>query len=153
MIGLYGCYSKQIQIAQDSVKFAHDSLKINEMKNMGRGFAGRNTLNQFLNDKVFFEDEELMIGCEGIVFNSNVLKKQSSVNSMFDLIKKNFKASVKSFPSSMRAARSHRNLRASRPTYAQGSGPAHWGRLPDTPLRKSLSRRQLQTTHLAVPSR
>ncbi|MGE3063078.1 MAG: hypothetical protein AB7T10_05535 [bacterium] len=101
MIGLYGCYSKQIQIAQDFAQFSNDHLKINEMKNMGRGFAGRNTLNQFLNDKVFFEDEEFMIGCEGIVFNSNVLKKQSSVNSMFELIKKNFKTSVKSFPSSM----------------------------------------------------
>jgi hypothetical protein len=66
-----------MQISQDSAKFAGDPLKINEMKKMGRGFAGRNTLNQFLNDKVFFEDAELMIGFEGIVFNSNVLKKQS----------------------------------------------------------------------------
>ena len=101
MIGLFGCYSKQQTMQRDSFKFSDGSSRIKEIKNMGKGFAGRETLNRFLNEKVFFEDNDVMIGLEGIVFNSVALKKQSSANSMFDLIKKNYQSSVKSFPSAM----------------------------------------------------
>ncbi|MDD3804158.1 MAG: hypothetical protein PHW02_07240, partial [bacterium] len=101
MIGLFGCYSKET--AGGLKQYSFDSVlgRIEETKKMGQGFCGRSTVNKFMNDKIFFEDEEVIIGLEGIVFNSEELKKQSAVNSMFQLVRKNYKSSPKSFPSSM----------------------------------------------------
>lgn len=48
----------------------------------------RNTLNKFLNDKVFYEDEEFILIVEGVVLNKDILIKKTHSNSFQKTVKK-----------------------------------------------------------------
>lgn len=48
----------------------------------------RNTINKFLNDKLFEEDEEIAVITEGVIYNSRILIEKHSASNLFQAVKK-----------------------------------------------------------------
>ncbi|MEO0299150.1 MAG: hypothetical protein ABIN39_08370 [candidate division WOR-3 bacterium] len=99
MPGFWGVFSKSKSFKTVELEELISTNVIKKRKNFEKGFIFQNSLNKFLNDKVFFEDDEIFICFEGLFFNHNDLRKEYSVNDNFYLIKKLFFESKNSFPS------------------------------------------------------
>ena len=82
MAGIYGVLSRQKQdIKNVYTYFYSESLDntINEEFEYDNFIYGRSVINKFLDDRVLFEDEHVIIGFEGVFYNK-ISKKSHETN-------------------------------------------------------------------------
>lgn len=73
-----------------TTSYNYDSNKLKKEKNIKKdNFLVYSKFNgKFSDDKVFFEDSEILIVLDGVIVNNKELQKKYSANNNFDLIKK-----------------------------------------------------------------
>lgn len=82
MAGIYGVWSKQKQEIKDIYRYFYSSSLDNiikeefEYKNF---IYGRSVINKFLDDRVLFENEHVIIGFEGIFYNKTTQKSEETI--------------------------------------------------------------------------
>ena len=69
----------------ESNKFIYESKKYNSIS------IQRLIINKFLNDKVFFENDDFIVLIEGVVLNSLNLAKENNVNTLKEYIEVSLK--------------------------------------------------------------
>lgn len=97
MPGFWGVWSFGKNFKKVELEELISTNIVKRRKEFQKGFIFQNSLNKFLDDKVFFEDEDIFICFEGLFFNHNELRKENSVNDNFSLLKKLFYESKNSF--------------------------------------------------------
>lgn len=86
MSGIYGVYSKnKLDIHDVYNDFYSSTLKttINEEKTYNNFIYGRSVIDKFLDDRVIYEDNEIIIGFEGIFFNKETKKSCDSIKKYY----------------------------------------------------------------------
>ncbi len=99
MPGFWGVFSFEKSFKTFEVEEVISKNYVKRRKNFENGFLFQNTLNRFLDEKIFQEDEEIFVCFEGVFFNHKNLRIENSVNNDFSLFKKLFYESKRSFPS------------------------------------------------------
>ncbi|MDI6700094.1 MAG: hypothetical protein QME48_02550 [bacterium] len=90
MPGFGGVFSFENNFKTFEVDEVISKNYLKRRKSFENGFLFQNTLNKFLDEKIFEEDEEIFICFEGIFFNHKNLRIENSVNDDFSLLKKLF---------------------------------------------------------------
>ena len=76
-----------------ATSYHYDSSKLKQGKSIEKEkFLVYSNFNEkFINDKVFYEDDELLIVLDGVIVNNKELQKKYTSNNNFELIKKMYK--------------------------------------------------------------
>lgn len=87
MSGIYGLYSKkQLNIKKNIFRFFYSSNfenVLNEEYQYENFIFGRSVIPKFLNDRIIHEDEEFIIGFEGIIFNKETKNSFDSIKAWY----------------------------------------------------------------------
>ncbi len=82
MAGIYGVFSKNKLGIKDIYKKFYSSILnniINEEYNYKNFIYGRSVIDKFMDDRVLFEDENIVIGFEGVFFNKEDMKSFETI--------------------------------------------------------------------------
>jgi asparagine synthase (glutamine-hydrolysing) len=67
-------------------------------------YCSRNTLDRFMNDKLFCEDDSYILICEGVILNKSELFASCSTNDLHDLVVKLYKQEGETYFSNFRGS-------------------------------------------------
>ena len=94
MTGITGIFFKKVFNENLSIldknKFIDENQIVNDSLRYKNHLFSRNTNKKFLNDKVFGEDSDFIIGLEGVILNLKILKTNNKEAETFSLLKKLF---------------------------------------------------------------
>ncbi len=86
MAGIYGFFSKQENPIKNIYNYFYSSSLNNILKEeyqYKNYIYGRSVINKFLDDRVLYEDENLIIGFEGLFFNKEHIKSFDTLKSWY----------------------------------------------------------------------